>query len=133
MDHPLIVNLRYAFQTDSELCLVEDLVESGDLLLLIETLGKIPPEDARFYAANIVLAVDYLHTKKILYRDLKSSNLMINSDGYLKLIDFGCAKISHGKSNSICGTAYYMAPEMAEGSREGFQHSKLDFRGWKKV
>ena len=64
---------------------------------------------------------------------------MINADGYLKLIDFGCAKISQGKSNSICGTAYYMAPEMADGNRKGdfntFQyinisrtHTKLEIR-----
>merc|ERR1712123_57358 len=119
LNHPCIVRVHYSFKTEDEVCLVEDYLGNIDLLRLIDNMETLSPDHARFYAANIVLAVDYLHTKKILHRDLKSTNLMINSDGYLKLIDFGNAKISNGKTRTICGTAYYMAPEMAAGKRYG--------------
>lgn len=81
LDHPCIVRIHYSFKTEDELCLVEDYLGDVDLLRLIDNCDALSLDHARFYAANIVLAVDYLHTKKILHRDLKSSNLMVNSDG----------------------------------------------------
>lgn len=119
LDHPNIVSLHFSFKTADDLCMIVDFAGPGDLLRLIDRVNTLSNSDAKFYAANIVLALDYLHTKKILHRDLKSANLMINSDGYLKLIDFGNAKVSSGKTTTICGTAFYMAPEMANGKKYG--------------
>ena len=67
----------------------------------------------RFYAANVVLCFEYLHLKNIIYRDLKPENLIIAGDGYLKLIDFGFAKVlNEGRTFTICGTPEYIAPEI---------------------
>ena len=107
LDHPNIVSLHFSFKTADDLCMIVDFAGPGDLLRLIDKVNTLSNSDAKFYAANIVLALDYLHTKKILHRDLKSANLMINSDGYLKLIDFGNAKVSSGKTRTICGTVRY--------------------------
>lgn len=78
-----------------------------------------PPTNAgifslnRFYTANVVLCFEYLHSKNIIYRDLKPENLIIASDGYLKLIDFGFAKVlNEGRTFTICGTPEYIAPEI---------------------
>merc|ERR1711970_201084 len=96
-----------------------DLMENGHLLNLINQNKKLKIPNVKFYSANIALALEYLHVKRIIFRDLKSSNLMINSDGYLKLIDFGYAKLSAGKAQTLCGSPLYMAPEIFEGKPYG--------------
>ena len=76
---------------------------------------KIFKEDkVRFYAASIGIALDYLHNHGIIYRDIKPENILIGEDGYLKLIDFGMAKMVQGneKAESFCGTPEYLAPEI---------------------
>ena len=66
----------------------------------------------RFYSAQVVLMFDYLHSKNIIYRDLKPENLLIDKFGYLKLTDFGFAKYCEGRTYTLCGTPEYLAPEV---------------------
>lgn len=119
LDSPFIVNLHYAFKGHRNLYLIQDLIEGGHLLNLIHQKKKLELPNVKFYSANIALALEYLHLKRIIFRDLKSSNLMIHTDGYLKLIDFGYAKVSAGKTTTLCGSPLYMAPEIFEGKPYG--------------
>jgi serine/threonine protein kinase len=75
----------------------------------------MPTETIKFYASEILVAIEMLHEKFILYRDLKPENVMLDKDGHVKLIDFGLAKIlrnSFDKTNTQCGTPCYLAPEL---------------------
>jgi serine/threonine protein kinase len=119
LEHPLIVNLHFAFKDKAHLFLVQDLVPGGDLLQLIQKVKRLDVESTQFYASNIVLSLQYLHLKHIIFRDLKSSNLLVDKDGYLKLVDFGFSKIATGKSTTLCGSPLYMAPEIFEGKPYG--------------
>eukprot|EP01083_Nonionella_stella_P142477 440921_1 len=117
--HPFIVDLNYAFQTPSKLYLIMDYIPGGDLF------GRIPvsgDRDVRFYVAEMVLAIEHLHSHDILYRDLKPENVLINWDGHICLSDFGLAKIiaqEDNRTKSFCGTLHYMAPEIITGSGYG--------------
>lgn len=68
--------------------------------------------DSSFYSAQIASIFEYLHSKNVVYRDLKPENLLINTDGYMKLTDFGFAKIVEGRTYTLCGTPEYLAPEI---------------------
>lgn len=76
--------------------------------------GGRPLELARvvFYAAELVLALDYLHSRNVIYRDLKPENILIDKDGHVRVTDFGLSKIAKDKTHSICGTPQFLAPEM---------------------
>ena len=78
----------------------------------MQKLDILSETDARFYASCITSAIDHLHTRKIVYRDLKPENVMIGADGYVKIIDFGFAKRLHQRTYTLCGTPEYLAPEM---------------------
>jgi len=83
-------------------------------------MGKFPIEQAQFYAAHIVTIFDYLHNKRIIYRDLKPENILINVNGYLKLTDFGFAKvINKNLTYTLCGTPEYLAPEIITNKGHG--------------
>ena len=98
--YPYIVHMAWAFQTRSSLYFVMEFVEGGDLLSLITKWRKGLPETlARIYAAEIALALNHLHSKKIVYRDMKPENILIGADGHLKIADFGVSYIQN--SNSI--------------------------------
>ena len=86
----------------------------GELFRQLRKVKRFPEEHARFYVAQLALAIGHLHSKKILYRDLKTENVLMDEDGYLCLTDFGLAKLleSCGTASDFCGTAEYMAPEV---------------------
>mmetsp|Transcript_50540 Transcript_50540/g.130262 ORF Transcript_50540/g.130262 Transcript_50540/m.130262 type:complete len:209 (-) Transcript_50540:1377-2003(-) len=94
VDHPFIIRLRHAFQTSSKLYLVMDFIPGGDLYFHInkEENGYFSEDRARFYAAELVLALDYLHQSHIIYRDLKLENIILDEAGHIKLVDFGLCK-----------------------------------------
>ena len=118
LDHPFILALHYAFQTKKYLYLVLDYCSNGDLLGLITSQGKLSESASRFYLAEVILALEYLHSMDILYRDLKPSNILIDSTGNVKLADFGLAKENVGTNNpamSMAGTPAYLPPETING------------------
>ena len=92
--------------------MVLEFVRGGELFTYLRAVSMLPLELAQFYAATIVGIFEYLHGKNIIYRDLKPENLLIDEAGYLKLTDFGFAKIVEVRTYTLCGTPEYLAPEM---------------------
>lgn len=89
-------------------------IEAGELFRLVQKLKRLDVHFAKFYAAQIILVFEYLHSKNLVYRDLKPENVLLNSDGYLKLSDFGFVKyLKPGeRTYTLCGTPEYLAPEI---------------------
>mmetsp|Transcript_16291 Transcript_16291/g.35331 ORF Transcript_16291/g.35331 Transcript_16291/m.35331 type:complete len:551 (-) Transcript_16291:191-1843(-) len=114
--HPYLVHLRFAFQTPSKLYLVMDYCNGGELFYHLKNSGRFSEERARLYAAEITSALDHLHSRRIVYRDLKPANVLVDAEGHLRVVDMGmAAKLDpDGRRKSVCGTARYMAPEMKD-------------------
>ncbi|KAI8973226.1 kinase-like domain-containing protein [Mycotypha africana] len=114
--HPFIVKLCYAFQTPIELHMILDYAVGGELFRHLDHEGMFEEPMAIFYAAELVSALDHLHSLGIVYRDLKPENCLLDLEGHVVLTDFGLSKVAiDGKTNTICGTAEYMAPEILMG------------------
>ncbi|KAK7330425.1 hypothetical protein VNO77_24619 [Canavalia gladiata] len=115
--HPFIVQLRYSFQTKSKLYLILDFINGGHLFFHLYRQGIFSEDQARIYTAEIVSAVSHLHKNGIVHRDLKPENILMDADGHVMLTDFGLSKEIDlsGRSNSMCGTTEYMAPEIIQG------------------
>ncbi|EER17036.1 cAMP-dependent protein kinase catalytic subunit, putative, partial [Perkinsus marinus ATCC 50983] len=111
LSHPFIVNLFTTFRDEIRLFMLMGYVNGGELFSLIRKGERLLNEDARFYAAEIVLAFEYLHSLDIVYRDLKPENLLIDFEGHIKIADFGFAKVVTDRTWTLCGTPEYMAPE----------------------
>ena len=112
---PFIITLHYAFQTPENLYMILDYCPGSDLDLHIQ-FRVFEEEEAKFYIAELILAIEYLHINNILYRDLKPENILIYSDGHIKLADFGLARENAKEeiNKSFCGTSSYLSPEMIE-------------------
>ena len=117
LDHPFLVGMIFCFQTEERIYFVMPFIRGGELFKHLRQQKFFKEDKVRFYAATIGLALDYLHSKGIIYRDIKPENILIGEDGYLKLIDFGMAKIlkNDEKATSFCGTPEYLAPEVITG------------------
>lgn len=114
-DHPFIVKLQYAFVTKTRLYLVQEFCRGGELFRRMEVERMMLEDHARFYLSEIVCALEYLHDRDIVYRDLKTENVMLDQHGHVKLIDFGLSKLGMTEgnlTNTFCGTVEYMAPEV---------------------
>ena len=117
LDHPFIMKLNYAFQTKKSLYFITQFMHGGELNYHIynEKNDYFSEEKAKFYAAEIILGLDYLHKNNCIYRDLKPENVLIDLDGHIKLTDFGLSKICDDypcKTKTLCGTPEYLAPEI---------------------
>jgi len=110
--HPFIVQLVCTGQDDRNLYLVLEYVPGGELFSLLRKVRILPPFVAQFYSAQVILALEYLHAKDILYRDLKPENILIGPDGNIRLTDFGFAKVVPEMTATLCGTPDYLAPEI---------------------
>ncbi len=115
VEHPFIVQLRYAFQTSDKLYMVSDYCRGGELFFHLKKLRTFSEEMVRFYAAQIVAALEHLHASDIVYRDLKPENVLLDELGYIRLTDFGLSrdKVSTPTgATTFCGTPEYLSPEM---------------------
>uniref|UniRef100_A0A8C1Y123 Ribosomal protein S6 kinase n=1 Tax=Cyprinus carpio TaxID=7962 RepID=A0A8C1Y123_CYPCA len=124
VNHPFVVKLHYAFQTEGKLYLILDFLRGGDLFTRLSKEVMFTEEDVKFYLAELALGLDHLHGIGIIYRDLKPENILLDEEGHIKLTDFGLCKeaIDHEKkAYSFCGTVEYMAPEVV--NRQGHTHS----------
>uniref|UniRef100_A0A669ESJ3 protein kinase C n=1 Tax=Oreochromis niloticus TaxID=8128 RepID=A0A669ESJ3_ORENI len=112
--HPFLINLFACFQTPEHVCFVMEYTAGGDLMMHIHTDVFTEPR-AVFYAACVVLGLQFLHDHKIVYRDLKLDNLLLDTDGYVKIADFGLCKEGMGfgdRTSTFCGTPEFLAPEV---------------------
>ena len=120
LDHPFLPYLVASWQTAKELCLLQELILGGELFSRLNAVGKLDIPAARFYAACTTEALTYLHDLDIVHRDLKQENLLIDEHGYLKLIDFGFAKVLDADfTHTFCGTPDYLAPEVIAATGHG--------------
>uniref|UniRef100_A0A4W4ETI6 non-specific serine/threonine protein kinase n=1 Tax=Electrophorus electricus TaxID=8005 RepID=A0A4W4ETI6_ELEEL len=120
--HPFLTSLKYSFQTKDRLCFVMEYVNGGELFFHLSRERVFSEDRTRFYGAEIVSALDYLHSAKIVYRDLKLENLMLDKDGHIKITDFGLCKegiTDAATMKTFCGTPEYLAPEVLEDNDYG--------------
>lgn len=116
---PFIVDLFCTFQDDSNLYMLLEYVVGGELFTHLRRAGRFTNDMTRFYASEIVLAIEYLHSKDIIYRDLKPENLLIDHQGHIKITDFGFAKKVVDRTWTLCGTPEYLAPEIIQSKGHG--------------
>lgn len=114
-DSPFIVGLKFSFQTPSDLYLVTDFMSGGELFWHLQKEGRFKEDRAKFYIAELILALKHLHEHDIVYRDLKPENILLDANGHIALCDFGLSKANLTKNdttNTFCGTTEYLAPEV---------------------
>ncbi|KAF8562013.1 hypothetical protein P879_08836 [Paragonimus westermani] len=112
LDMVFVAKLLFTFQDPVCIYLAMEFVDGGDLFELLRQHGRLVESTARFYAAQVFMALEYLHCLSVLYRDLKLENIVLGSNGYVKLVDFGFAKFVPRRTYTLCGTPEYIAPEM---------------------
>ncbi|KAL2885479.1 serine/threonine-protein kinase sck1 [Ceratocystis lukuohia] len=114
-DSPFIVGLKFSFQTPSDLYLVTDYMSGGELFWHLQKENKFGEARAKFYIAELILAIQHLHENDIVYRDLKPENILLDANGHIALCDFGLSKANLTKNDTtttFCGTTEYLAPEV---------------------
>ncbi|TFK55891.1 kinase-like protein [Heliocybe sulcata] len=115
LECPFLVGLKFSFQTDSDLYLVTDFKSGGELFWHLQKETRFTEERARFYVAELTLALEHLHKYDIVYRDLKPENILLDATGHVALCDFGLSKPdlrSDELTTTFCGTTEYLAPEV---------------------
>jgi len=119
IDYPFISKLYYAFQNEKKLFMITEYMPGGEMFYHLHMNDHFNENKARFYIAEIVLAIDHLHKNNILYRDLKPENILLDELGHIKLTDFGLSKIMNNiekdRTYTVCGTPIYVAPEVLTG------------------
>ncbi|XP_055388711.1 serine/threonine-protein kinase Sgk2-like [Condylostylus longicornis] len=122
INHPFIVQLYFAFQTPKKLYFVMEYCPGGELFFHLSLAGRLSEGRARYYASEIVLALEHLHKLDIVYRDLKPENVLLDEEGHVRLTDFGLSKEGvqdNFSAKSLCGTPEYLAPEILNQTGHG--------------
>mmetsp|Transcript_28198 Transcript_28198/g.60071 ORF Transcript_28198/g.60071 Transcript_28198/m.60071 type:complete len:842 (+) Transcript_28198:112-2637(+) len=126
LDHPFIIKMVSHWKDDDKLYMLLKLYQGGELQTVIHTDSRdgIPEWAAKFYAANMLEGLSFMHNRHIIYRDLKPENVLLDSDGYTVIVDLGFAKIIRDKTYTFCGTPLYLAPEIItqKGHNKGADH-----------
>ena len=112
IDHIMIIKLIKTFKDQLRIYYLLEYVKGKDLFDVRSELGQISEEQARFYAASLIVTLEYLHDRNIIHRDVKPENVLIDEEGYIKLIDFGAANFVEGRTYTAIGTPHYLAPEI---------------------
>ena len=123
IDHPFVVKLHFAFQNSETFYFITDFLNGGELFHHLCNEIRFSENRARFYAAELILALDHLHKNGIIYRDLKPENVLLDSQGHIKITDFGLSKLKpeqNNQTNTFCGTPEYLAPEIIIGKGHSF-------------
>ena len=121
IDHPFIVKLVKCLKDENNIFFLLEYIKGKELFDVIRDIGYLNKDQTNFYIASMMIAIQYLHERKIIYRDIKPENIIIETNGYLKLIDFGTAKEIEDRTKTIIGTPHYMAPEIILGGGYSFQ------------
>ena len=121
IDHPFIMKMVKYLKNDSYIFFINEYIKGKELWEVIRDIGLLNKEQTQYYGASILLAIDYLHKQKIIYRDIKPENVMVSVKGYIKIIDFGTVKEIQDRTSTIIGTSHYMAPEITKGEGYSFQ------------
>lgn len=113
-NHPFLVGMDYVFQSDYQLFFVMQFVRGGELFTHLKNFSRFPESQVKFFVNTIAVGIGFLHSQNIVYRDIKTENILMGEDGYICLTDFGLAKIvkEDRMANTYCGTPDYMAPEI---------------------
>lgn len=124
LDSPFLVKLHYSFQSPTKIMFVMEYVNGGELFFhLQQQEAGFTPERVKFYAAEILSGIEYLHSRGIIYRDLKPENVLIAADGHVRMTDFGISKeglnAKDDRTATFCGTPEYLAPEVLQGKKYG--------------
>ena len=120
IDHPFIVKLVKTMKDKDYIYFLMDYIKGKELFDVLRDIGQLNKFQTQFYSASIMLAVQYLHERKFVYRDIKPENIMVLGNGFIKLIDFGTAKAISGQTKTLIGTPHYMAPEVILGKGYSF-------------
>ena len=111
IDHPFIMKMVKYLKNDRYIFFINEYIKGKELWEVIRDIGLLNKEQTQYYGGSILLAIDYLHKQKIIYRDIKPENVMVSVKGYIKIIDFGTVKEIQDRTSTIIGTSHYMAPE----------------------
>ncbi|KAL1124158.1 hypothetical protein AAG570_001928 [Ranatra chinensis] len=112
LNFPFVVYMEFSLKDNSYLYFTMPFIAGGEMFTHLRRMGKFDEGCSRFYSAQVVLALEYLHYLDLVYRDLKPENILIDKFGYLKITDFGFCKIVKGRTWTLCGTPEYLAPEI---------------------
>eukprot|EP00667_Euglena_gracilis_P003971 EG_transcript_3984 len=123
IEHPFIIRLYQTFQDEHSLYMVLEYAAGGEVWKHLQKHGRFQNHVAKFYAAEVVLALDYLHSHRVIYSDLKPENLMLDAAGHIKLVDFGFAISMDEPSDCVRGTLEYLSPETVES--DGKVHTRM--------
>ena len=112
LSHPFLLKFLSYYQDDKFIYLAYEFIPGGDLFSLLKAENRFSLEKSQFYIGQVIYALEYLHDKNIVYRNLKPENILINKNGYIKLSDFELMKEIEDRTYTLCGTPGYMAPEI---------------------